>query len=706
MNKVPEERPAAAPVNYRFGPFHVDGRLRRLFRDGQPVPLTTKAVDTLVALLERAGRVVEKDELLRVVWGEVVVGEETLAQNLSTLRRVLEDDPTSPVFIATVPRRGYKFVAPLQTGRPQPPADAREQPMASAPRRAGWRFAGLAGALGLAVAAGALATPWLSARNPPRPAVEFTIPEPESATFSAIGGMLALSPDGEFVTFVANDSEGVPSIWLRPLNSSTARRLTGTEGAAQMIWSADSRALAFFADRRLKSVDIATGAVRVIAALTTGRTLGGTWSRAGQILFSVPTEGLYIVSAAGGSPERAPLDAACADCASWPHFLPDGRRFLYTVASSEPSVRGIYVGELGQRSGRRLLDVVSSATFIPPGFVSYSSSGTLYVQPVDPVSLALAGVPRPLADGVAVNPRTGRAVMATSENGVLAFRRPLVTELVWVDRAGTAIGAATPPGTYLAFSIAPDGQHVAVAQLDPRTGTSDIWVYGPGRVVRVTDDVAWDGDPVWSDDGRQVAYSSRRDGRWRIYRRPATAVGPEELLVDADTLLEPLQNLQSGQLVYATPRGTSDVIWKLGPDGPTPFAHVGDPYSSNARLSSDERWLARGSEGTLYISGFPFGATRRPIAEGASIPRWRQDGRELFYLSREFTIVSVPVDPPRTPGELPGRTLFRASELTLTGISGQVYDAAPDGQRFLLKREVRSSPIHVVLNWEARLALK
>jgi hypothetical protein len=301
-----------------------------------------------------------------------------------------------------------------------------------------------------------------------------------------------------------------------------------------------------------------------------------------------------------------------------------------------------------------------------------------------------------------VNVRTGRAVAATSENGVLAFRRPLVTELVWVDRAGTAIGVATPPGTYLSFSIAPDGQHVAVARLDPRTGTSDIWVHGPGRAVPVTDDAAWDEHPVWSQDGRHVAYSSRREGRWRIYRRPATAVGPEELLVDADTLLEPLQVLHSGQLVYTAPRSTSDAIWKLGPDGPIPLAHVGDPFSSNGRLSPDGQWLAR-ALGTLSISGFPFGGSRRPIAEGASMPRWRRDGRELFYLSREFTIVSVPVDPPRTPGESPGRTLFRASELTLTGINGQVYDAAPDGQRFLLKREIRSSPIHVVLNWEARL---
>lgn len=702
---MPEALPHQPPIDYRFGPFRFDGRLRRLFKDGEPVALTPKAADTLAALLERAGRVVEKDELLRAVWGDVVVGEETLAQNISTLRRVLEDDSANPLFIATVPRRGYRFVAAVRPESELPPPSASGgdvlplQPARRARRK--WVFMGVAAALGLTVAAAGLAAVWRSAGSPPRPPVEFTITEPESGKFSPTGGMLALSPDGDYVTFVARDSQGVSSIWLRPLKSSTARRLTGTENVLQMFWSPDSQAIGFSADRRLKAVDVVSGAVRIIATLSRASGLGGTWSRAGQILFSVPGEGLFVVPAVGGSPERLPPLSACEDCATWPHFLPDGRRFLYTVASSELSARGIYVGELGQPGGRRLLDAVSSATFIPPGFVSYASAGTLYVQRIDPASLQLIGAPLPLADGVALNARTGRAVAATSDAGVLAFRRPLVTELAWVDRAGISIGAATPPGIYLDFSIAPDGQHVAVSQLDPRTGNSDIWVFGPGRVARVTDDAAWDGDPVWSEDGQQVVYSSRREGRWRIYRRAATAVGPEELLLDADTPSTPVQVLRSGQLVYYSRQATAD-LWKLSPEGPTPLGQVGGGFhTTSALLSPDGRWVAQSSQRTLYVSARPFDSSRRAIAEGAAVPRWRSDGRELFYLTQEFTIVSVPVDPSRTPGESPGRTLFRASEATFTGINGQVYDAAPDGQRFLLKREVRSSPIHVVLNWQA-----
>jgi DNA-binding winged helix-turn-helix (wHTH) protein len=687
-------------LDYHFGPYRFDGRLRRLYKEGEPVVLTPKAVDTLAALIARAGRVVEKDELMSLVWNDVSVGDDTLAQNISTLRKVLGDDANAPRFIATVPRRGYRFVAPVRLGPVGVAGPERGRQVEAAVQRARWHAVALASGGALAVAAAAaLAVWWHSAGTPPRSPVEFTIPEPESAKFGAGGNMLALSPDGKYLTFLANEPEGLASIWLRSLDSTTARRMNGTEGAIQMFWSPDSRSIAFFAERRLKAVDIASGAVRVIATLASPRALGGTWGRTGQILFSVPGDGLFVVPATGGSPEHVPsFDPACVDCANWPHFLPDGRRFLYTVASSDPLVQGIYVGELGSPGGRRVLETVSSATFIPPNLVSYVSEGTLYGQRVDPATLKPMDAPIPLADGVASNIRTGRAVAATSEAGVLAFRRPLITELVWVDRAGNAIGAAAPADAYLDFSIAPNGEQVAASRLDQRTGVSDIWVFGPGRIARVTDDEAWDAAPVWSADGQHLVYASRRGGRWRIYRRPAMAVGSEDLLLDASAPVLPTQVLQSGDLIY-TSRQTHG-LWRLSSKGAAPV--IPGVASSDARLSSDERWLAYGY-GSVYVSGLPFDQNRRPIAEGGSAPRWRSDGRELFYLSRELTIVSVPVHPPRTPGEAAGRPLFRGSDHTQSGIYGQVYDVAPDGQRFLLKRETRSSPIHVVLNWDARL---
>jgi DNA-binding winged helix-turn-helix (wHTH) protein/Tol biopolymer transport system component len=708
---------ARPPVDYYFGPFRLDGRLRRLYKDGELVVLTPKAADTLVALIERAGRVVDKEELSRAMWGEIVVGDDTLAQHISTVRRVLGDDASRPQFIATVPRHGYRFIAPVRaasavgTGE----TEAAQQPAPPEPARATERRTGmvlvLVGVAALIAASGGILAPRLFVRDQPRPLIEFTISEPDHQRFAPSGKMLAVSPNGEYVAFVAVDPNGSSSLWVRPLASSVSRLVDASEGVNDPFWSPDSRTIAFFAQRRLKAVDVMSGAVRAIASLSSSRSDGGTWNRSGQILFSVPDDGMYVVDASGGSPERLPppLDAPC--CGTWPRFLPDGRHFLYTVAGADTSTSGIYVGELSGGHAHRLLDVVSSSTYISPGFVSFARSGTLYVQPFDTRRLRLTGAAVPVSDAVAWNSRTGRVMAATSDAGIIVFRKPFTTELEWVDRSGNPEAVAAPPGTYFSFSIAPDGRRVTAARLDSRTGTSDVWVFDGQREVRVTDNPAWDGDPVWSDDGVNIVYSSRRGNRWQIYRRQATAVGREELLLEADNPVTPLQVLRSTHLVYAArPMTPTSDVWKLERMHPTPLTRIGGTYPSDARLSPDERWLAYGTPNTgnsweeaLYVSGTPFEKDRREIASSGSMPRWRSDGHELFYLSKDSSIVAISIDPQQTPNESAGRVLFRATGLARTGISGSLYDVTPDGQRFLVKREVGSSPIHVVVNWDARL---
>ena len=716
MSADPSTRP---PVDYYFGPYRFDGRLRRLYKDGELVVLTPKAADTLVALIERAGRVVDKDELSHAVWGEIVVGDDTLAQHISTVRRVLGDDANRPRFIATVPRHGYRFIAVV---RPTPAASsdrtceppARESVLpepASATKRPSGKSVALIGVTALVAAVGGFVAQRLSVHDQPRPVVQFTISEPEHQRFVDSGGMLALSPNGEYVAFVTVDPNGSSSLWLRPLASTVSRLVEGSEGADQPFWSPDSRTIAFFAERRLKAVDVMSGAVRVIASLSSPRSLGATWSRSGQVLFSVPDDGMYVVPASGGLPARLAPPLATPCCGTWPDFLPDGRHFLYTVAGSDTSASGIYIGEIGKAPGRRVLDVASSSTYVSPGFLSFARSGALYLQRFDTRRLRLTGAPVPVSDGVAGNSRTGRVMAATSEAGVIAFRKPLMTELVWVDRAGNSEALAAPPGTYVKFSIAPDGRRAAAARLDPRTGTSDVWVFDEGREVRVTDNPGWDSDPVWSEDGRHIVYSSQRGDRWQIYRREATAVGPEELLLESDRPVTPLQALRSTHIVYAARQAMLPFdVWKLERTRPTPLTRIGGYYPSDARLSPDERWLAYGVpeasntwEEALYVSGTPFKENRRVLAEAASMPRWRADGHELFYLSKDSSIVATAIDPQRTPIDSAGRVLFRAAGPTWTGIIGDIYDVTPDGQRFLLKREVGSSPIHVVLNWDAHL---
>lgn len=717
---MPADTPTGSFIDYYFGPYRFDGRLRRLYKNGELIVLTPRAADTLVALVERAGRVVEKEELLRVVWGDVTVGDDTLAQNISTLRRQLADDAARPGFIQTVPRRGYRFVAAVRTAAPAAPGSVLEAPApdpvapvpAGAATPASGRFFAVIGIAAVAAGVGGFLAQRLSVNDRPRALVQFTVGEPESYRFSTSGGMLALSPDGQYLSFVATDAEGSTSLWLRPLGSTISRRLDGSEGAAQPFWSPDSRTIAFFAERRLKAIDVSSGVVRVIASLASPRSRGGTWSHAGQVLFSVPGDGMYLVPAAGGSPQRLALDpeAECEGCVAWPHFLPDGRSFLYTVADSDASASGIYVGQLGSPGARRLLDAASSSTYVAPGLLSFARSGTLYVQTFDADRLVLSGEPVPVSDSVAYNARTGRVLAGTSDTGVLAFRKALTTELVWVDRGGNPQSVAAPPATYLGFAIAPDGQRVAAARVDPRTGTSDVWILEQGRERRVTNDPDWNGDPVWSHDGLNVVYSSQREGRWSIHRRQATMVGPEEVLLESDTPVTPLQVLRSTHLVYAARRPMLPFdVWQLDRGKSAPLVRIGGFYPSDARLSPDERWLAYGmperaghvSEQALYVSDPRFREDRRLLAAAGSVPRWRADGQELFYLSQGSSIVAIPIDPGRTPTDSAGRVLFRASDLAPTGLRGEVYDVTPDGQRFLLKREVGSSPIHVVLSWDA-----
>lgn len=537
MPADPSTRPH---VDYYFGPYRFDGKLRRLYKDEKAAVLTPKAADTLLALLERAGRVIEKDELFRAVWGDIVVGDDTLAQNISALRRVLGDDANRPRFIATVPRHGYRFVASVRTA-PQDTAARASEAAIENPFNPAYpiarvdstrRWLALIGVTALVAAFGGFLAQRLFVRDHPSSVVQFTINEPDQWRFAVSGGMLAVSPNGEHLSFIAVDVDGSSSLWLRPFASAVSRLMDGTEGATNPFWSPDSRTIAFFADRRLKAIDVMSGAVRVIATLSSPRSVGATWSRNGEILFSVPHDGMYLVPASGGIPRplAPPLDTGC--CGAWPNFLPDGRRFLYTVAGPDTSAPGIYVGEIGSPRGRRLLDDISSSTYISPGFLSFLRSGTLYLQRVDTRRMQLTGAPVPLSDSVAYNARTGRVLTATSDTGVIALRKPPLTELVWVDRAGRSDSVAAPSALYFKFSIAPDGKRAAAARLDPRTGTSDVWVFDEGREVRVTENPHWDSDPIWSEDGRYVVYGSRRGNRWQIYRRLATAVGAEELLLD------------------------------------------------------------------------------------------------------------------------------------------------------------------------------
>jgi serine/threonine protein kinase/Tol biopolymer transport system component len=359
--------------------------------------------------------------------------------------------------------------------------------------------------------------------------VQFAVSPPQGTAFRDGGGILNVSPDGRSIVFVAG-ADGQTLLWLRPLDSTAARPLAGTDGAINPFWSPDSRFVAFFAKGKLKKIDVAGG---VPETLCDGDERGGTWNREGVILFT-SDYGLFRVGAGGGPATRVTRpDATRQEYGhAWPQFLPDGNRYLYRVKSTNAEYTGIYLGSLDGGQPPVWLVGVDSNPVYAPGYVLFGREGRVFAQAFDTRRARLVGEPLPIADHVVHNQITGRWTLAASET-VLAYRTLEPRQLMWVDRQGRALGRVGPVGEYRNPAISSTGDRVAVGRLDPRTDTEDIWVIeaAHGTASRLTFDPAEDIEPVWSPDGREIVFASNRSGHWAIYKKPSDGSGAEAQLV-------------------------------------------------------------------------------------------------------------------------------------------------------------------------------
>lgn len=698
-----------------FGSFRVDPVKRRLWRDDEVVPLTPKAFDTLLVLVSRAGQVVEKDEILKAVWPDTFVEEATLAQNVSTLRRALGDTSDTPTFIATVPRRGYRFVATVS--EVSDPDGADQQPIQTSARSPGLRpglvvSAVISGALLLGLIAGAIRSTREGVPERVLPLV-FGIDAPGEDRFSASGGFMAVSPDGRYVAFVASDPRGVDRLWLRSVDSMAARILPGTEGAFQPFWSPDSRLIAFFAGGKLKKVPVVSGPVQTICETPLGSIpLAGTWNDRDDIIFSNARRGIVRVAAAGGVAAPLVSKDAADDAIAWPQFLPDGRHFLYLLDSARADRMGIYVGTLDSEERIRVAAVRSSAMYSTTGHLLFVKGSTLVAQPFDVRTLKVTGAPLPIAEQVMFNAGTARGTFSISRTGLLAYRTSAESELVWFDRAGRSLGRIGSRARYLRFAVSPDNMHIAAARLDPQTGVSHIWLIDAesGGERRLTFDGAWELQPIWSRDGSRVAFSSNRSGRWEIFEKAPSGDGAERLLLSASASVSPEDWSPDGRLLFQQSNLKSHGdFWLATP--PSDRDAVALPYlesdEGNGRISPDGRWIAyRGYESGwfIYVRPLDSSGARWPISDLVSQwsePRWRADGKELFYLSADLSLMSVDIlgDRPFRAG--PARLLFHTAAAPPSGASGQAFDIAPDGLRVLIKTPASPAPITVVFDWPA-----
>ena len=546
---------------------------------------------------------------------------------------------------------------------------------------------------------------------------------PEKSALRAV----SLSPDGTKLAFVGRDPSGKNLLWIRPLDSLAMQPLPGTENSSFPFWSPDSRFIGFFAEGKLKKIDASGGPPQTICDAPGNR--GGTWNRDGVILFASVNSPLYRVPASGGVPTPVTQfePSRGEDSHRWPFFLPDGRHFLYHVASfgsgGQEEKMGIYVRSLDSKEESFLLRANSTVAYAAPGYLLFFRDGNLLAQPFDAKGVRITGDPLAVAEQIQYFPQTHSALFSVSENGVLLYQAGSASgtaQLVWFDRSGKETGTLGGPGDQANPSISPDGKRVALNIVD-KIGNPDIWIYesSGGLPTRFTSDPAFDALPIWSPDGRQIVFSSNRHGHADIYQKNSSGAGGEEAILPSErskTTKYPTDWSPDGRFILyrSLEPNTNLELWVVPVGGdrkPIPFIRKAFGVS-NGQFSPDGRWVAYSSNesGKWEISVAPFpgpGGNWKVSSAGGSEPRWRRDGKELFYLAPDGALMVVDVKQGLTFDADAPKPLFQTRLRQHIGALDLFsYDVSPDGQRFLLNTdvdEVASSPLTVVLNWTAGL---
>src|SRR6266498_848013 len=561
----------------------------------------------------------------------------------------------------------------------------------------------IAGALGL-LSIGLLPFAISSLRQTParESVIRSAILAPDNATYFPFN-QFALSPDGQSLAFVARGTGGQNMLWLRPLNASTAQPLAGTDGASPSsppFWSPNSRLIGFFAGRKLKKIDVTGGPPQTVCDAINGR--GGSWNRDDVIIFAPNLSGpLHRVSAAGGTSTPVTKVDSTSFSHRWPYFLPDGHHFLYrgTLPAANEN-NGIYVGSLESTEQRLIMRNNASVAFAS-GRLLFARDTTLMAQSFDENNFGLTGDPFPIVQQLQVDPTGGRAIFSVSDNGILAFQSGIMRgngQLIWFDRNGKQISDIGESGFYGQPRLSNDNQKIAISIFEPQLASSDIWIYELARNVptKFTFDPNFDGDPLWSADGKQIVFGSSRKGLRDIYQKASDGSGSEEIPFESAENKVPTSLSPDGRFLAFTntdtKANTKQDIWILPLFGEREaYAFLQTPFDEfGAQFSPDGRWLA-------YVSD-ELGTTQVYIA-----PCWRADGKELYFVSADSKLTAVEVTARDATVEIGTAQALFETRMFLS--PGTHYDVTRDGKRFLIDvaGEASSVPIMLMVNWTAEL---
>jgi serine/threonine protein kinase len=575
--------------------------------------------------------------------------------------------------------------------------------------RVGWLVAGL---LSLLVIGGG-AVWWLGAQQSSR-AMYFNSP----VTLPA--NDVALSPDGRTLAIVAYwDQTSKYVLWTHRVGGRGATAVPGTEDASHPFWSPDSRSIAFFAQGKLKKVDLSSGgSPQVLCDAPHGR--GGTWNREGIILFAPDFfTGLNRLSSAGGKPVEVtkPDPARFESSHRWPLFLPDGRHFLYLAAnfSGQFDKNEIFLGSLDSDEKRPIVSASSNVAYADPGYLLYMRDNALVAQKFDARGYALSGEARTISDEVQYFPQTDLALFGVAGKAILIAQTGKggdKSQLTWFNRNGEPVGTIGTPGAFANPRISPDGRRVAFEQTDSDGRHVDIWIHelANNATARLTFGPGLIEVPVWSPDGKQIVYGSSQKLYFSLYQKNADGSGSGQEIADLGGQQQGVWDWsRDGKYVLA--RKDTELWFVSLPDRQTkPFLQP-KWIVRNGQFSPDGKWVAYSSNETgsweVYVSPFPGANSKWQVSRGGGEPRWRRDGKELFYLSAEGKMMAVPVTMGTSFEAGPPAALFQTH--MRQPISAQdvfSYDVTTDGQRFLVNTKVdtsNSAPLTVILNWSSEM---
>jgi eukaryotic-like serine/threonine-protein kinase len=604
------------------------------------------------------------------------------------------------------------LLANVQAGSPA----VAEQPGHPRPRWLAW---GIAVLLFLIAAALAL----LRFRDVPQQAraIHTTLLPPDNAQFEFTTPypLPAISPDGSHIVFGAKTKDGKTQLWLRRLDSPTARPLPGTENSGTPFWSPDSRWVAFGQERKLKKIDTHGGPPVHIADLPALWLMGGSWNTDGTIILGINSPSPILrVEASGGTP--LPVTGSATTLQRFPSFLPDGRHFVYTNAQA--GEMPVQIGSLDEpgKPGKKVAETTSAAVYAQ-GHILYLRDRTLIAQPFDHRRVEVKGEAVPIAEGVPTYGRHFRAPgFAVSPDGLLvyAYEGSAKPRLVWRDRQGKVLGSLDESltGSIESIELSPDAKKVAVTVYNPE---GDIWICDTTRGVpaRFTFDPQRDRSPIWSADGNLLYFASNRHGRFDIYRKAVNGATSEELLLGHSAEFKfPNSVSPDGKLLlYAgTAQQTTFDMWVL------PLTHekqqkvesqlfLQTPFTEwRGQFRRDGNWIAYVSNETgqfqVYVAPFPGpGGKRQVSANGGLYPRWRKDGKELFFVALTGELMAAEVVD--RSGTLEVGRIHRWFDGFSIGTDDATYDISADGQKILVVDSGSSmtQTLSVLQNWTALL---